>query len=336
MGTHRRPKFYMSDRVEVFVCGGTGLVGSALVTQLRANAASRANIKLVGFCSSTKIIACEGEQKESVVRESADRRVPSDDEIMQCCSSPNATVCVVDATSSEDVSALYAPWLERRWHVVTCNKKVNSGNLEYYTRCMDATKNGGGKWFVEATIGAGLPIVSTLRTLVATGDEIESVQGIFSGTMSFLFNTWDGESAFSETVALAKAAGYTELDPREDLNGLDVARKVVIAARECGVALSLDDVVCNQWYPPSLRRAPRMNFSNGTLKMTRRWLRPRRTLRRKDAFFASSVTSTSRRARHQFVSWNSPRRIPSLRFRALIIFSKSKRRVTVPREDRPR
>ena len=94
-------------------------MGSALVTQLRANAASRANIKLVGFCSSTKIIACEGEQKESVVRESADRRVPSDDEIMQCCSSPNATVCVVDATSSEDVSALYAPWLERRWHVVT-------------------------------------------------------------------------------------------------------------------------------------------------------------------------------------------------------------------------
>merc|ERR1712216_288978 len=195
MGTHRRPKFYMSDRVEVFVCGGTGLVGSALVTQLRANAASRANIKLVGFCSSTKIIACEGEQKESVVRESADRRVPSDDEIMQCCSSPNATVCVVDATSSEDVSALYAPWLERRWHVVTCNKKVNSGNLEYYTRCMDATKNGGGKWFVEATIGAGLPIVSTLRTLVATGDEIESVQGIFSGTMSFLFNTWDGDGS---------------------------------------------------------------------------------------------------------------------------------------------
>jgi aspartokinase/homoserine dehydrogenase 1 len=252
LATHRRPKFYMSDRVEVFVCGGTGLVGSALVTQLRANAASRANIKLVGFCSSTKIIACEGEQKESVVRESADRRVPSDDEIMQCCSSPNATVCVVDATSSEDVSALYAPWLERRWHVVTCNKKVNSGNLEYYTRCMDATKNGGGKWFVEATIGAGLPIVSTLRTLVATGDEIESVQGIFSGTMSFLFNTWDGESAFSETVALAKAAGYTEPDPREDLNGLDVARKVVIAARECGVALSLDDVVVQSMVPSEL------------------------------------------------------------------------------------
>ena len=66
---------------------------------------------------------------------------------------------------------------------------------------------------------------------VATGDEVESVQGIFSGTMSFLFNTWDGESAFSETVAMAKAAGYTEPDPREDLNGLDVARKVVIAPR---------------------------------------------------------------------------------------------------------
>ena len=145
--------------------------------------------------------------------------------------------------------------------MATANKKGNSGDFSYYKRCVEATKfPDGGKWFVEATIGAGLPTVSTLRTLVATGDEVESVQGIFSGTMSFLFNTWDGESAFSETVAMAKAAGYTEPDPREDLNGLDVARKVVIAARECGLSISLDDVRVESLVPSELESCSAEDF----------------------------------------------------------------------------
>ena len=89
-------------------------------------------------------------------------------------------------------------------------------------------------WFYEATIGAGLPIISTLRNLTSSGDEVYQIKGVFSGTMSYLFNTFDGSMPFSEVVKTAKKLGYTEPDAREDLNGQDVARKVVIAARESG------------------------------------------------------------------------------------------------------
>jgi len=244
--------------VEVFVCGGTGLVGSALVAQLRAATSTPAGaiVQLRGFCSSREVTR----ERDGVTTAIAGDSV-SDDEILACCSSADARVCVVDCTSSAVVTAKYAPWLERGWNVATANKKGNSGDFSYYKRCVEATKSpSGGKWFVEATIGAGLPTVSTLRTLVATGDAVESVQGIFSGTMSFLFNTWDGESAFSETVAMAKAAGYTEPDPREDLNGLDVARKVVIAARECGLSISLDDVQVESLVPSELEGCSAEDF----------------------------------------------------------------------------
>ena len=109
-----------------------------------------------------------------------------------------------------------------------------------------------GMWCTEATCGAGLPVIKTIRSLVATGDTIESIRGIFSGTMSYLFNTWEPSAPFSDTVLLAKSNGYTEPDPRQDLNGLDVARKVVILARECGLEVSLEDVSVEGLVPASL------------------------------------------------------------------------------------
>ena len=159
---------------------------------------------------------------------------------------------IVDNTSSEDVADRYESWLSNGVHVVTPNKKANSGDLARFKTLQAAAEKGGAKWMYEGTIGAGLPIVSTLRTLRASGDSVKSVQGIFSGTMSFLFNTWDPSKPFSEVVMAAKAAGFTEPDPRDDLNGLDVARKVVIAARESGLDLSLDDVSVRSLVPKEL------------------------------------------------------------------------------------
>ena len=160
---------------------------------------------------------------------------------------------IVDNTSSENVANLYAEWMKRGVHVVTPNKKANSGDSVRFESIKTAAKQGNAKWLYEGTIGAGLPIVSTLRTLRASGDEVRVVQGIFSGTMSFLFNTWDPSATpFSSVVLAAKEAGYTEPDPRDDLNGLDVARKVVIAARESGLNLSLDDVAVASLVPAAL------------------------------------------------------------------------------------
>src|SRR5690606_26086494 len=109
------------------------------------------------------------------------------------------------------------------------------------------------RYLYETTVGAGLPIIQTLRDLVQTGDEVYSVEGILSGTLSYLFNVYDGSRSFSEIVADAKARGFTEPDPRDDLSGMDVARKVVILAREIGLDIEIEDVTVEGLVPDELQ-----------------------------------------------------------------------------------
>jgi len=239
--------------MDVFVVGGTGLIGSALLDMMRSPKAKSNSVEVVGYCNSRTGVKISTDGKEESTSWKAGTGF-DDDFVASCIGrSGKNPICIADCSANEGVSDQYASWLAKGWHVATPNKKCNSGPLDRYQKCLEASNSdGGGRWYVEATIGAGLPVVSTLRTLVATGDEVRCIKGIFSGTMSFLFNTWDGESPFSEVVFQAKEAGYTEPDPRDDLNGMDVARKVVIAARESGMMISLEDVSIESLVPKEL------------------------------------------------------------------------------------
>jgi len=167
---------------------------------------------------------------------------------------------VVDCSASEDVAARYVEWLGGGVHVVTPNKKAPSGALNSYDQLHEVRRRHNTHFLYETTVGAALPIVGTLRDLRETGDEIRSIEGIFSGTLAYLFNVFDGSKPFSTIVSEAREAGYTEPDPRDDLSGMDVARKVIILSREMGMRLEMRDVQVESLIPAGLEGGSSEDF----------------------------------------------------------------------------
>jgi bifunctional aspartokinase / homoserine dehydrogenase 1 len=159
---------------------------------------------------------------------------------------------IIDCSASAEVAARYPAWLASGVHIVTPNKRANSADLEFYARLHEARRQGNAHYLYEATVGAGLPVIQTLRDLRDTGDQIRRIEGILSGTLAYLFNVWDGSEPFSSLVRTAKLKGYTEPDPRDDLSGMDFARKLIILGREMGLKLELGDVQLETLAPPAL------------------------------------------------------------------------------------
>jgi bifunctional aspartokinase / homoserine dehydrogenase 1 len=160
---------------------------------------------------------------------------------------------LVDCTASPDIAEAYPDFVNANLHIVTPNKKANVLPWKQYAALTDLMKKRQKYFLYEANVGAGLPVISTLGDLIASGDHIIKVEGIFSGTLSYIFNHFDGKKPFSEVLREAHELGFTEPDPRDDLSGDDVARKLLIVARHLGLRLDMKDVKFENLVPPSLR-----------------------------------------------------------------------------------
>jgi len=245
---------------------GPGKVGAALLDQIAAAAPrlkreANLDLRLRAILSTKYLLADERDLGTNWRDRDADFTANDIDGFMKHLVAAHLPhTVIVDCSGSDAVTQKYPEWLAAGIHVITPNKHAGAGPLERYRAIKAAAARGGARFRYEATVGAGLPVVQTLRDLLDTGDELVAVEGIFSGTLAWLFNKYDGTVPFSALVREAHALGYTEPDPRDDLSGIDVARKLVILAREAGRELSLSDVAVENLVPSALQSAGRDDF----------------------------------------------------------------------------
>nr|WP_314495040.1 bifunctional aspartate kinase/homoserine dehydrogenase I [uncultured Chryseobacterium sp.] len=243
-------EFFESEikQIHLYICG-TGNVGSKLIQQifeqneyLRENLLL--NVRIAGLSNSRKMIFSDrGISETEYDHWTENSRESSITEFCQEIITRNLRNSVfVDVTASSEVVKVYEELLKRSVNIIACNKIAASSDFEKYKILKNTARNHSCKFFYETNVGAGLPVIGTINDLIRSGDSITSIKAVLSGTLNFVFNEYDGNKSFSQVVSVAQKEGFTEPDPRLDLAGTDVARKILILAREAGYVLEFSEI----------------------------------------------------------------------------------------------
>lgn len=256
--------FFLSDTKELHLYMiGVGLIGSTLIQQIQKQAeylkqTRSLEIKVVGLGNSKKMLFNEGginlaKWKDSLLSSEREMTAAGFINTMKNMNLENSIF--IDNTASDQIANHYETILDSSISISTPNKIATSSAYLQYTRLKTIANKRGVQFMYETNVGAGLPVISTLNDLINSGDRILKIEGVLSGSLSFIFNSFDSSKQFSDIVLEAKKKGFTEPDPRIDLNGIDVRRKLLILAREAGLSLEANDVEINNILPTACQEA---------------------------------------------------------------------------------
>lgn len=259
-------------QVHLYICG-TGNVGTKLIRQiydqseyLKEN--MLISLRIAGLCNSRKMLfSSKGISEAEFLTLNENGIEFSEEKFADEMISGNLRNSVfVDVTASPDVPHIYEKLLKHSVNIVACNKIAASSDFANYKNLKNVARNHNCKFFFETNVGAGLPIIGTINDLIRSGDKITSIQAVLSGTLNFVFNHYDGSRSFSEVVAQAQREGYTEPDPRLDLAGTDVARKILILAREAGYPIEFGAVEIEDFLPEACMKGSVEDFYKALFK----------------------------------------------------------------------
>jgi aspartokinase/homoserine dehydrogenase 1 len=253
-------------QLNLFIAG-VGNVGSRLIDQLQQQHSYllkhlRLQVRVIGLANSRKMIFNDEGIPLKDWKELLEQGQPMQlEQFIHTVQSKNLRNSVfADVTANDVLATKYDQFLQKSISVVACNKVACSSSYEYYKNLKDLASDFNAHFLFETNVGAGLPVIGTLNDLLRSGDTVNRIEAVLSGTLNFVFNNYNGEKPFADVVKQAQEEGYTEPDPRLDLSGMDVMRKIMILAREAGEKLEMVDIKNNSFMPASCMQGDVANF----------------------------------------------------------------------------